>query len=83
MASSRLQRINVICVIEGFCIYINFLFSSVIFIFQNFFRLHRLRRLGLSDNEIHLLPPDIQNFENLVELDVSRNGKPKCHRYDI
>lgn len=43
--------------------------------FQNFFRLHRLRKLGLSDNEIHRLPPDIQNFENLVELDVSRNGK--------
>lgn len=41
---------------------------------KNFFRLHRLRRLGLSDNEIHRLPPDIQNFENLVELDVSRNG---------
>lgn len=34
-----------------------------------------MRRLGLSDNEIHKLPPDIQNFENLVELDVSRNGK--------
>ncbi|KMQ85994.1 protein lap4, partial [Lasius niger] len=33
----------------------------------------RLRKLGLSDNEIHRLPPDIQNFENLVELDVSRN----------
>jgi protein scribble len=44
-------------------------------LFQNFFRLHRLRKLGLSDNEIHRLPPDIQNFENLVELDVSRNGK--------
>jgi len=42
---------------------------------QNFFRLHRLRKLGLSDNEIGRLPPDIQNFENLVELDVSRNGK--------
>jgi protein scribble len=42
---------------------------------KNFFRLHRLRKLGLSDNEIHRLPPDIQNFENLVELDVSRNGK--------
>lgn len=46
-----------------------------VFSFQNFFRLHRLRKLGLSDNEIHRLPPDIQNFENLVELDVSRNGK--------
>lgn len=45
------------------------------FLLQNFFRLHRLRRLGLSDNEIHKLPADIQNFENLVELDVSRNGK--------
>lgn len=45
------------------------------FSFQNFFRLHRLRKLGLSDNEIHKLPPDIQNFENLVELDVSRNGE--------
>lgn len=43
--------------------------------FQNFFRLQRLRKLGLSDNEIHRLPPDIQNFENLVELDVSRNGE--------
>uniref|UniRef100_A0A0A9X8C7 Protein lap4 n=1 Tax=Lygus hesperus TaxID=30085 RepID=A0A0A9X8C7_LYGHE len=43
---------------------------------KNFFRLHRLRKLGLSDNEIHRLPPDIQNFENLVELDVSRNDIP-------
>lgn len=42
---------------------------------KNFFRLQRLRKLGLSDNEIHRLPPDIQNFENLVELDVSRNGE--------
>ncbi len=44
---------------------------------QNFFRLNRLRKLGLSDNEIMRLPPDIQNLENLVELDVSRNGKKK------
>ncbi|KAK8394990.1 hypothetical protein O3P69_006032 [Scylla paramamosain] len=43
---------------------------------KNFFRLHKLRRLGLSDNEISKLPPDIQNFENLVELDVSRNDIP-------
>ena len=48
------------------------LFSSPL---QNFFRLNRLRKLGLSDNEIMRLPPDIQNLENLVELDVSRNGK--------
>ncbi|XP_071512746.1 protein lap4-like isoform X5 [Panulirus ornatus] len=44
---------------------------------KNFFRLHKLRRLGLSDNEISRLPPDIQNFENLVELDVSRNDIPE------
>lgn len=50
-------------------------FPLFIFLFQNFFRLHRLRKLGLSDNEIKKLPSDIQNFENLVELDVSRNGK--------
>ncbi|XP_006612190.1 protein lap4 isoform X4 [Apis dorsata] len=43
---------------------------------KNFFRLQKLRKLGLSDNEIHRLPPDIQNFENLVELDVSRNDIP-------
>ncbi len=42
---------------------------------RNFFRLNRLRKLGLSDNEIQRLPADIQNFEALVELDVSRNGK--------
>ncbi|XP_032455630.1 protein lap4 isoform X8 [Nasonia vitripennis] len=44
---------------------------------KNFFRLTRLRKLGLSDNELHRLPPDIQNFENLVELDVSRNDIPE------
>jgi len=40
---------------------------------NNFFRLNRLRKLGLSDNEIQRLSPEIQNFESLVELDVSRN----------
>lgn len=54
-------------------------FSNLFLSFQNFFRLHRLRKLGLSDNEIHKLPADIQNFENLVELDVSRNGE--CIRH--
>ena len=42
---------------------------------QNFFRLSRLRKLGLSDNEIQRLPPEIQNLINLVELDISRNGE--------
>lgn len=35
----------------------------------------KLRKLGLSDNEIQRLPPEIANFMQLVELDVSRNGK--------
>lgn len=45
------------------------------FLPQNFFRLSKLRKLGLSDNEIQRLPPDIMNFEHLAELDVSRNGE--------
>lgn len=52
-------------------------------LFQNFFRLQRLRKLGLSDNEIGRLPPDIQNFENLVELDVSRNGERYFHKRSL
>ncbi|XP_037835118.1 leucine-rich repeat-containing protein 1-like [Kryptolebias marmoratus] len=43
------------------------------FYFQPFFQLVKLRKLGLSDNEIHRLPADIANFMQLVELDVSRN----------
>lgn len=42
---------------------------------QSFYRLHRLRKLTLSDNEILCLSPNIQNFKNLVELDFSRNSK--------
>uniref|UniRef100_A0A8C1YHL6 Protein scribble homolog n=1 Tax=Cyprinus carpio TaxID=7962 RepID=A0A8C1YHL6_CYPCA len=38
-----------------------------------FFRLHNLRKLGLSDNEIQKLPPEIANFTQLVEMDISRN----------
>ena len=45
------------------------------FLFQNFFRLQKLRKLNLSDNEIQKIPADIQNLENLADLDVSRNGK--------
>uniref|UniRef100_A0A671N793 Leucine-rich repeat-containing protein 1-like n=1 Tax=Sinocyclocheilus anshuiensis TaxID=1608454 RepID=A0A671N793_9TELE len=40
-----------------------------------FFNLTKLRKLGLSDNEIQRLPGDIANFNQLVELDISRNGK--------
>lgn len=42
---------------------------------QPFFQLVKLRKLGLSDNEIQRIPPEIANFMQLVELDVSRNGK--------
>lgn len=42
---------------------------------QPFFRLLNLRKLGLSDNEIQRLPPEVANFMQLVELDISRNGK--------
>lgn len=44
-------------------------------LFQPFFNLTKLRKLGLSDNEIQRLPGDIANFNQLVELDLSRNGK--------
>ena len=40
---------------------------------SNFYRLNRLRKLGLSDNEIQRLSPEIQNLVDLQELDVSRN----------
>lgn len=42
---------------------------------QPFFRLYNLRRLGLSDNEIARLPPEVGNLANLQEFDISRNGK--------
>jgi len=50
-------------------------FNSDFCLFQPFFQLIKLRKLGLSDNEIQRLPPEIANFMQLVELDVSRNGK--------
>ncbi|XP_017933293.2 leucine-rich repeat-containing protein 1 [Manacus vitellinus] len=42
-----------------------------------FFQLVKLRKLGLSDNEIQRLPPEIANFMQLVELDLSRNDIPE------
>ncbi|KAF4089750.1 hypothetical protein AMELA_G00069670 [Ameiurus melas] len=45
-----------------------------------FFRLLNLRKLGLSDNEIQRLPPEVANFMQLVELDISRNGT-RSHTY--
>ncbi|EDO33432.1 predicted protein, partial [Nematostella vectensis] len=38
-----------------------------------FFRLYNIRRLGLSDNEIARLPPEVGNLANLQEFDISRN----------
>ncbi|OXB53328.1 hypothetical protein ASZ78_001899 [Callipepla squamata] len=40
-------------------------------------RLLNLRKLGLSDNEIQRLPPEVANFMQLVELDISRNDIPE------
>ena len=37
--------------------------------------------MGLSDNEIQRIPADIQNLGDLVDLDVSRNGKEKVTTY--
>lgn len=48
--------------------------SNVMLSLQPFFRLLNLRKLGLSDNEIQRLPPEVANFMQLVELDISRNG---------
>lgn len=48
---------------------------------QPFFRLLNLRKLGLSDNEIQRLPPEVANFMQLVELDISRNGTPTLTVY--
>ncbi|XP_064910923.1 protein scribble homolog isoform X38 [Columba livia] len=45
--------------------------------FEPFFRLLNLRKLGLSDNEIQRLPPEVANFMQLVELDISRNDIPE------
>ncbi|XP_032298495.1 protein scribble homolog [Coturnix japonica] len=49
----------------------------VLFVSQPFFRLLNLRKLGLSDNEIQRLPPEVANFMQLVELDISRNDIPE------
>lgn len=49
-------------------------YSLYLLSLQPFFRLLNLRKLGLSDNEIQRLPPEVANFMQLVELDISRNG---------
>ena len=37
--------------------------------------LYDLRRLGLSDNEVARLPPEVTNLANLQEFDISRNSE--------
>ena len=37
--------------------------------------LYDLRRLGLSDNEVARLPPEVANLANLQEFDISRNSE--------
>ncbi|KAL2085639.1 hypothetical protein ACEWY4_018959 [Coilia grayii] len=51
-------------------------YGAQLWALQPFFRLLNLRKLGLSDNEIQRLPPEVANFMQLVELDISRNDIP-------
>ena len=37
--------------------------------------LYDLRRLGLSDNEVARLPPEVTNLANLQEFDISRKSE--------
>lgn len=43
--------------------------------FQQFFRLTKLKKLSLSDNEIQNLANEIGNLIQLVDFDISRNGE--------
>nr|CAB3265903.1 protein scribble homolog [Phallusia mammillata] len=40
---------------------------------KTFFRMAKIRKLGLSDNEIQILSQDVCNFVYLVDFDISRN----------
>ena len=44
---------------------------------QQLYRLNKLRKLGLSDNEIQVLSSDIAHLVCLVDFDISRNGRFK------
>ena len=47
-------------------------------ILQAFYQLQQLRKLTLSDNQISRLSPDVGNFAELQEFDISHNGRPLC-----
>ena len=44
------------------------------FYFQALFRMYKLRRLILTDNEVLEISPEIGNLISLEELDISKNG---------
>ena len=45
------------------------------FLPQALFGLHSLHILGLSDNELTVLPSAVSNLTNLREVDISKNGE--------
>ena len=55
----------------------NFIFTVISqnFYLQQLFRLYKLKKLSVGDNEIESLPPEVGNLTNLEELDISKNGK--------
>ena len=44
---------------------------------QELFRLRNLRILGLADNDIYHVPPEISGLGSLQELNLSRNGEKR------
>lgn len=51
------------------------IYNTIMFWLQILFSLQNLKVLGLSDNELSVLPSAVANLVNLRELDVSKNGK--------
>ena len=49
-------------------------FNECLFVFQQLFRLYKLKKLTIDDNEIEILPSEIGNLTNLEEFDMSKNG---------
>ena len=47
---------------------------------QALFGLQNLHVLGLSDNELTVLPSAVSNLVNLREVDISKNGKSLLFR---
>ena len=47
----------------------------MLFVLQELFYCHGIRKLSISDNEITKIPPAIASLINLEELDLSKNGR--------